>query len=105
MCLHDPFLTPFTNEVLEGVGGQDISSFTDGFSSYHQIKSAKEDRHKTNFATKWGCFQYTVMPFGLKNAPMIFSCIVVDAFRDFIHRFLAVYMDDETIYGLIKDHM
>ena len=34
-CIHDPFLTPFTNEVLEGVGGQEMYSFTDGFSSYH----------------------------------------------------------------------
>ena len=35
--LHDPFLTPFTDEVLEGVGEQEIYSFTDGFSGYHQI--------------------------------------------------------------------
>jgi hypothetical protein len=29
--LHDPFSTPFTNEVLENVGGQEAYSFTDGF--------------------------------------------------------------------------
>ena len=33
-CIHDPFLTPFTDEVLEGVGGQEMYSFTDGFSGY-----------------------------------------------------------------------
>ena len=27
-CLHDPFSTPFTDEVLEGVGGQEMYSFT-----------------------------------------------------------------------------
>ena len=93
-CLHDPFLTPFTDELLEGVGGQEIYSFTDGFSSYHQIKIAKEDRHKTTFVTEWGCFQYTVMPFGLKNAPVIFSRIVVAMLKDFIQKFLAIYMDE-----------
>ena len=36
-CVHDPFLTPFTDEVLEGVGSQEVYSFTDGFSGYHQI--------------------------------------------------------------------
>ena len=36
--LHDPFLTPFTDEVLDNVGGQEIYSFTDGFSGYHQIR-------------------------------------------------------------------
>ena len=35
--LHDPFPTPFTDEVLEGVGGQEMYSFTDGFLGYHQI--------------------------------------------------------------------
>ena len=34
-CLHDPFPTLFTNEVLESVGGQEMYSFTDGFSGYH----------------------------------------------------------------------
>jgi hypothetical protein len=34
-CLYDPFRTPFTNEVLDNVGGQEICSFTDGFPGYH----------------------------------------------------------------------
>ena len=45
------------------------------------------------------------MPFGLKNAPAIFSRIVVAAFKDFIQKFLAVYMDDWKVYGLVKDHL
>jgi hypothetical protein len=36
-CLHDPFPTPFTDEVLDSVGGQEVYSFIDGFSGYHQI--------------------------------------------------------------------
>ena len=50
-CMHDPFLTPFTDEVLEGVGGQEMYSFMDGFPGYHQIRITKEDRHKTTFVT------------------------------------------------------
>ena len=42
-CLHDPFPTPFTDEVLDNVGGQEVYSFTDGFSGYHQIRIAPED--------------------------------------------------------------
>ena len=70
--LHDPFPTPFTDEVLDNVGGQEVYSFTDGFSGYHQIRIHPEDRSKTTFATEWGSFQYTVMPFGLKNAQLSF---------------------------------
>jgi len=44
--------------------------------------------------TKWGCFKYIVMPFGLNNTPAIFSCVVVAAFKEFIHKFLEVYFDD-----------
>jgi len=36
-CVHDPFPTPFTNEVLENVGGCEAYSFTYGFSLYHQV--------------------------------------------------------------------
>ena len=49
--LHDPFSTPFIDEVLENVRGQDIYSSPDGFSGYHHIRTAKEDRHKTTFST------------------------------------------------------
>ena len=55
-CLHDPFSTPFIDEVLESVGGQEVYSFIDGFSGYHHIRITKECRHKTNFAMKWGSF-------------------------------------------------
>ena len=34
-CMHDPFFTPFTDEVLEGVGSQEMYSFMDGFYGYH----------------------------------------------------------------------
>jgi len=51
-CVHDPFPTPFTDEVLDNVGGQEAYSFTDGLFGYHQIKIVSEDRSKTTFATK-----------------------------------------------------
>ena len=61
-CLHDPFTTPFTDEVLERVEGQEIYSFTDGFSGSHHIRITNEDSHKTSFAMEWGCFQYKECP-------------------------------------------
>ena len=77
----------------------------DGFSGYHQIQIAKEDFHKTTFVMEWGCFQYTVMPFGLKNEPTVFSHVVVTIFKDFIQKFLQVYMEYWIVYGLIRDHL
>ena len=57
------------------------------------------------FVTEWGCYQYMVMPFGLKNAPAIFSRIVISTFKYFIHKFLEVYFDDLTVFGLVRDHI
>ena len=45
------------------------------------------------------------MPFGLKNDPPIVSRIVVSAFKYFIHKFLEVYFDDWTVFGLVRDHI
>ena len=104
-CLHDPFPTRFTNEVLDNVGGQEVYYFTDGFSRYQQIIIMPEDRNKTTFSTEWGSYQYTVMPFGLKNAPTIFSRVVIAAFKEFIHQFLEVYLDDWAVYSLLKGHV
>jgi hypothetical protein len=104
-CLHDPFPTPFTDEVLENVGAHEAYSFTDGFSGYHHIKIAREDRHKTTFMTEWRSYQYTVMSFGLKNAPAIFSRVVITTFKELIHQFLEVYIDDWTMYSLLKNHV
>ena len=45
------------------------------------------------------------MPFGLKNAPAIFSRVVVAVFQAFFHKFLEVYFDDWTIFGLMDKHV
>ena len=83
-CMHDPFPTSFMDEVLKGVGVQQMYSFKNGFSCYHQTQIAKEDHHKTTFVIEWGCFQYTVMTFGINNLHVVFSHVIVIAFKDFI---------------------
>ena len=40
-CPHNPFPTPFTDEVLESIEGKEMYSFTDSFSGYHQVKFMK----------------------------------------------------------------
>jgi hypothetical protein len=45
------------------------------------------------------------MPFGLKNAPTIFSRVVVAYFKDFIHKFLEVYLYDWTMFHFLKYHV
>lgn len=105
VCIHDPFPMLFRHEVLENDGDMVAYSLTDGFLGYHQIKVLPEDSSKTTFVIEWGCFQYIVMPFGLNNAPMIVSRVVIVHFKESIHKFLEIYFNDWTIFGLAKCHV
>ena len=104
VTLTDPFPTPYADEILNEVAGHECYSFTDGFSGYNQVPIAKEDQKKTTFVCEFGSFAYRVMPFGLKNAPAVFSRIVVKTFQEYIYKTMAVYFDDWTIYSTLKDH-
>ena len=56
------------------------------------------------FVCEFGSFVYRVMLVGLKNAPVVFSRIVVKKFQEYIYKTMAVYFDDWTIYSMLKDH-
>jgi hypothetical protein len=68
-CVHDPFPTPFSDEVLDQLARNEAYSFTDGFCRYHQVRTVKEDKMKITFTIEWGSFAYNVLPFRLKHAP------------------------------------
>jgi hypothetical protein len=46
-----------------------------------------------------------VIPFGLNNAQTIFSRVVVEAFKEFLHKCLEAYFDDWTVFSLLKNHI
>jgi hypothetical protein len=46
-----------------------------------------------------------MMPFGLKNSPTIFSRVVVEEFKEFLHKFLEAYFDDWIVFNLLKNHI
>jgi hypothetical protein len=70
--IKDPYPLPFSDEVLNTIIRYEAYSFIDGFSSYHQIFIALENRYKTTFVTNWGAFVWMVMQFGVKNGPPTF---------------------------------
>ena len=59
-----------------------------------QLDLTEEDRSKTAFITKYGLFEYSVMPFGLCNAPSTFQRCMELVFRGLQWNFLLVYLDD-----------
>ena len=70
----------------------------------NKYQQPKKTRKNTTFICEFGSFSYKVMPFGLKNAPVVFSRIVVKTFQEYIYKTMEVYFDDWTIYSMLKDH-
>jgi hypothetical protein len=62
--------------------------------AYNLIRIAPGEEWKTAFRTRYGHFQYRVMPFGLTSAPATFQAFVNDVMRDYLDSFLVVYLDD-----------
>jgi hypothetical protein len=67
-CPKDDFPIPITEMVVDSTTGYGALSFMDGSSGYNQIKMDEHDAIDIAFRTPKGNFNYTVMPFGLKNA-------------------------------------
>ena len=63
------------------------------------------NQNKTTFVTEWGTYAYRVMPFGLSNAPSTFQWMTCHVFRDFLRKFLEIFMDDFCIYSTQSEHL
>jgi len=60
---------------------------------------AKGDKWKTAFRTRYGAFEWSVMPFGLCNAPAAFQCFMNGVFSDLLDVCIVIYLDDILIYS------
>jgi Reverse transcriptase (RNA-dependent DNA polymerase) len=64
------------------------------------------DIPKTCIRTRYGSFEFLVMPFGLKNTPSTFQAVMNDVFRDYLDDFVMFYIEDILIFSrTAEDHL
>ncbi|KAH9244950.1 hypothetical protein BASA81_017598 [Batrachochytrium salamandrivorans] len=85
---------PLISELLRTLSTGKIFTTLDLRGAYNLLRIKEGDESKTSFITKYGQFEFLVMPFGLANAPAQFQRMMNSLFRDVIGKHVLVYLDD-----------
>ena len=99
ITISDKYPLPQITEILDRLGGAKYFSVFDLASGFHQIEMDPKDKAKTAFTTPNGHYEFSRMPFGLKNAPPTFQRLMDQALTGLQGTDLFVYLDDIVIYA------
>ena len=94
---------PLMSELFDRIKSAKIFTKIDLRGAYNLIRIRKGDEWKTAFRTRYGHFEYQVLPFGLTNAPATFQAYINNALREFLDKFCLAYLDDILIYSESKE--
>jgi Reverse transcriptase (RNA-dependent DNA polymerase)/RNase H-like domain found in reverse transcriptase/Integrase zinc binding domain/Chromo (CHRromatin Organisation MOdifier) domain/Integrase core domain len=105
LTIKNRYPLPLIGELLDRLSKAKYFTKFDVRDGFNRLRIAPGEEWKTAFRCRYGLFEYTVMPFGLCNAPGTFQHYMNDTFHDFLDEFLIVYLDDLLIYSkTLKEH-
>jgi hypothetical protein len=99
VIVKNKYLLPRIEDLFDQMRGAKVFSKIDLRSGYHQMKIRSSDITKTAFSTRYGLYEFTVMSFGLTNAPAYFMNLMNKVFMEYLDRFVVVFIDDILIYS------
>jgi hypothetical protein len=94
---------PRIDDLLDRLGKAEVFTKIDLRSGYWQVRIEEHDIPKTAFCTRFGLYQFKVLPFGLCNAPATFMRLMHDVLRKYLDKFVVIYLDDILIYSRNED--
>ena len=96
---------PLAADCFDKLAKAQVFSKLDLRQGYYQVRIAEGDERKTAIVTRYGSFEFLVMPFGLCNAPATFCTLMNDVLRQYLDTFVVVYLDDIVIFSdNMEDH-
>jgi hypothetical protein len=93
------YLLSMIDDLFDQLKGARIFSNIDLRSGYHQVNIREEDINKRKFRKIYGNYGFTVVPFGLSNAPTIFMFLMNGLFREYLDKLVIVFLDDTLVYS------
>jgi hypothetical protein len=90
---------PRIEDLFDQMKGAGVFSKIDLRSRYHQLKIWESYIPKITFRTGYGSYEYTVMSFGLTNAPAYFMYLMNKMFMEYLDKFVVVFIDDILIFS------
>jgi len=99
MTIKNKYPLPRIDDLMDQLHGSSVFSMIDLRSGYHQILVKADDVQKTTFRSRYGHYEYVVMPFGVTNAPTVFMDYMNRIFIPFLDKFIVVFIDDILIYS------
>ena len=94
---------PRIDDLFDQLRNAHVFSKLDLRSGYHQLKVRAEDIEKTTFVSRYGHYEYTVVPYGLTNAPGVFMNLMNKLFMKYLDEFVVVFIDDVLIFSKSKE--
>ena len=99
LTVKNKYLLPRIDDFFDQLKSASIFLKIDLRSGYHQLRIKDANMHKTTFRTRYGHYEFLVIPFGLTNSPAAFIDLMNRVFRPYLDQFVVVFIDDILLHS------